>query len=520
MNKFINGLQNASNFTYTENGAVTHKTTKSNLLDMFAMGAAMRTRSDEDVIVMFQKAYAENPVYALKCLFYIRDVRGGQGERRFFRTVMKHMARTETAAVMRNLKHIPEFGRWDDLYVFVGTPLEKEAFAFMKEQLALDVTCKTPSLLAKWLKSENTSSQKSRELANKTRVAFGMNHKQYRKTLSVLRERINIVERLMSENRWDEIEFDKIPSRAGMIYKNAFARHDIERMKKDPQVQSYADFAKDTTKKVNAKALYPYECVAEAMKAMRGGYGWYGRDTGVALDDTNRLMVNKYWDNLADYFNGATFNGMAIVDTSGSMCGSDAAAPINVAISIGMYCAEKAKGPYANNFITFSSNPTFVEIEGVDFCDKVVRMSRADWGGSTNVEAAFDMMLDVAVKNHLSQSDIPENLIIISDMEFDSCVTSGARSTDRWGYCYGRSSVNDTLFEAMAKKWRAHGYDMPHLIFWNVQARQNNIPMIGNGNVSYVSGMSPSIFETIMSGKTGYDLMMEKLNTERYACIQ
>jgi hypothetical protein len=521
MNKFINGLQNASNFTYTENGAVTHKTTKSNLLDMFAMGAAMRTRSDEDVIVMFQKAYAENPVYALKCLFYIRDVRGGQGERRFFRTVMKHMARTETTAVMRNLKHIPEFGRWDDLYVFVGTPLEKEAFAFMKEQLALDVTCKTPSLLAKWLKSENTSSQKSRELANKTRVAFGMNHKQYRKTLSVLRERINIVERLMSENRWDEIEFDKIPSRAGMIYKNAFARHDIERMKKDPQVQSYADFAKDTTKKVNAKALYPYECVAEAMKAMRGGYGWYGRDTGVALDDTNRLMVNKYWDNLADYFNGATFNGMAIVDTSGSMCGSDAAAPINVAISIGMYCAEKAKGPYANNFITFSSNPTFVEIEGVDFCDKVVRMSRADWGGSTNVEAAFDMMLDVAVKNHLSQSDIPENLIIISDMEFNSCVTSGARSTDRWGgYGYGRSSVNDTLFEAMAKKWRAHGYDMPHLIFWNVQARQNNIPMIGNGNVSYVSGMSPSIFETIMSGKTGYDLMMEKLNTERYACIQ
>ena len=521
MNKFINGLQNASNFTYTENGAVTHKTTKSNLLDMFAMGAAMRTRSDEDVIVMFQKAYAENPVYALKCLFYIRDVRGGQGERRFFRTVMKHMARTETAAVMRNLKHIPEFGRWDDLYVFVGTPLEKEAFAFMKEQLALDVTCKTPSLLAKWLKSENTSSQKSRELANKTRVAFGMNHKQYRKTLSVLRERINIVERLMSENRWDEIEFDKIPSRAGMIYKNAFARHDIERMKKDPAVQSYADFAKDTTKKVNAKALYPYECVSEAMKAMNGNYGWYGSRNPVALDDTNRLMVNKYWDNLADYFNGATFNGMAIVDTSGSMCGSNADAPINVAISIGMYCAEKAKGPYANNFITFSSNPTFVEIEGVDFCDKVVRMSRADWGGSTNVEAAFDMMLDVAVKNHLSQSDIPENLIIISDMEFNSCVTSGARSTDRWGgYGYGRSSVNDTLFEAMAKKWRAHGYDMPHLIFWNVQARQNNIPMIGNGNVSYVSGMSPSIFETIMSGKTGYDLMMEKLNTERYACIQ
>jgi hypothetical protein len=197
------------------------------------------------------------------------------------------------------------------------------------------------------------------------------------------------------------------------------------------------------------------------------------------------------------------------------MCGPEAFAPINVAISLGMYCGMKAKGPYANHFITFSSVPTFVEIEGVDFCDKVQRMSGADWGGSTNVEAAFDLMLKVACENHLSQSEIPENLIIISDMEFNHCVSSNAYRSN-----WGGGGVNETLFETMAKKWRAHGYDMPHLIFWNVQARQNNIPMIGNGNVSYVSGMSPSIFETIMSGKTGYDLMMEKLNTERYACIQ
>ena len=515
MNKFISGLQDVSNFTRTENGAVTHKTTKSDLLDMFAMGAAYRTRSDEDVILMFQKAYKENPVYALKCLFYIRDVRGGQGERRFFRTCMKWLAQTDKVAAARNLRHVPEFGRWDDLYVFVGTALEKDAFAFMKEQLALDVTCKTPSLLAKWLKSENTSSQKSRELANKTRAAFGMNHKQYRKTLSVLRERINIVERLMSENRWDEIEFDKIPSRAGMIYKNAFARHDIERMKQDPSVQSYADFAKDTTKKVNTKALYPYECVAEAMKIMGYGGGWYGHRSGVAMDDTNRLMINKYWDNLADYFNGSTFNGMAIVDTSGSMCGSEASAPINVAISLGMYCAEKAKGPYAGNFITFSSNPKFVQIEGVDFCDKVQRMSGAEWGGSTNVEAAFDLMLSVAVKNHLSQSEIPENLIIISDMEFNHCVSSNTYRSS-----WGGGGVNETLFETMAKKWRAHGYDMPRLTFWNVQARQNNIPMRDDGRVTYVSGMSPVIFEQVMKGLTAWDLMMDKLDSDRYACIK
>lgn len=518
MNTFMNGLSNASNFTFTENGALTHKTTKSDLLDMFAMGAAYRTRSDADVILMFRKAFKENPVYALKCLFYIRDVRGGQGERRFFRVAMRDLAVQNTEAVLRNLKHIPEFGRWDDLYVFEGTPVEKQAFAFMREQLALDVQCKTPSLLAKWLKSENTSSKESVRLANITRKHLGMTHKQYRKTLSILRERINVLERLMSAGKWDEIEFDKIPSKAGMKYKNAFARHDIERMKADKDVQSYADFAKDTTKKVNAKALYPYECVAEAFKAMRGGM--YGYRSNTPLDDTNRLMVNKYWDNLADYFNGASFNGMAIVDTSGSMCGSSADAPINVAISLGMYCAEKAKGPFADHFITFSSNPTFMKVEGVDFCDKVVRMSRADWGGSTNVEAAFDMMLDTAIKNRCPQSDIPENLVIISDMEFDSCVTSGARSRDRWGGGYMLRKNDLTLFEAMAEKWAAHGYKMPHLIFWNVQARQNNVPMIGHGAVSYVSGMSPSIFETIMTGKTGLDLMFEKLDSPRYECIR
>lgn len=511
MNTFMNAMKNSANFTHTENGAITHKTTQSALLDMFAMGAAMRTRSDEDVILMFQKAYAENPVYALKCLFYIRDVRGGQGERRFFRTVMKHIANTEIDVVRRNLKYIPEFGRWDDLYVFVDTPIEEDAMNFIREQLELDVQCKTPSLLAKWLKSENTSSRESCRLGDITRRYLHMTHKQYRKTLSILRKRINVLECLMSENRWDEIKFDKIPSRAGVLYKNAFARHDLERAK-NGNVQTYAEFAKDATKTVNAKALYPYECVAEAFKVMRNGY----RCRNVAMDDTNRLMVNKYWDNLTDYFNGASFNGMAIVDTSGSMCGLDASAPINVAISLGMYCAERNSGPFANHFMTFSSNPTFVEIEGVDFCDKVVRMSEADWGGSTNVEAAFDLMLKTAIESGCSQDEIPQNLIIISDMEFNACVTSGPVTYNRYG---SHNVPGETLFEAMSKKWAAAGYKMPRLTFWNVDARQNNIPMVDTEYVTYVSGMSPVIFEQVMKGLTAWDLMMDKLDSPRYECI-
>lgn len=505
-NKFLDGLTDSANFAYTENGSICRKTTKFDLLDMFAMGAAMRNRSDSDVILMFRKAYAENPVYALKCLFYIRDVRGGQGERRFFRVVMKDLASWDTAAARRNLRYVPEFGRWDDLYVFVGTPLENDAFNFMKEQLALDVECKTPSLLAKWLKSENTSSAESRKLANITRQHFGMNHKQYRKTLSILRNRINIVERLMSENRWDEIEFDKIPSKAGMIYKNAFARHDLEREKSAKEVQTYAEFARDTTKKVNAKTLYPYECVEEAAKLM-GSTRW--GSSCVSMDNTDRLMVNKFWDNLTDYFNGASLNALAVVDTSSSMWGT----PVYVATFLGMYCAEKANGPFAGHYVSFSRNPRLVKVEGVDFCDKVDRIIRTDLCENTDIEKTFDMLLNTAIRNKCSQEDLPQNIIIISDMEFDR-----ARG---YGYYTNRisSASTETLMEGIARKWENAGYKMPHLIFWNVDARQNNIPMLGNGPISFVSGFSPSIFQTIMTGKTGYELMMEKLDSPRYSVI-
>ena len=507
MNALLNGMKDATNYTLTENGGITHVTTKSDLLDMFAMGAAMRSRSDADVILMFMKAFQENPSYALKCLFYIRDVRGGQGERRFFRVIMKWLAENHTDAARRNLKYVPEFGRWDDLYVFVGTPLQNDALQIMKDQLELDVQCKTPSLLAKWLKSENTSSAESRRLGGITRKFIGLNHKQYRKTLSILRERINVLERLMSENRWDEIEFDKIPSKAGLKYKNAFARRDIIKAK-------YEAFAKNTETKVNAKALYPYEVVDQAIKCGRISNGWSIRYRDYDPEDVDRLMVNKYWDNLADYFNGATFNGIAVVDTSGSMTRGDAAAPINVAISLGLYCAEKANGPFANHYISFASRPQLIETKGVDFVDKVQRIYRTNLVDDTNIEAVFDLLLNTAIKNHCTQDDLPQNVIIISDMEFNMAVN------DRW---YNPNSITtnnvETVLEGKAREWARHGYQMPHLIFWNVDARQNNIPMLGNGPISFVSGMSPTIFETIMSGKTGYDLMMEKLNSERYACI-
>lgn len=512
MDKFLQGLVNETNFTYTENGGITHKTTKSDLLDMFAMGAAMRTRSDEDVILMFRKAYEENPTYALKCLFYIRDIRGGQGERRFFRLCIKDLAKNDKVAMRRNIPNIPEYGRWDDLYELINTPVEKDMWDFMKHQLVLDIQSKTPSLLAKWMKSENTSSYDSKKLGRVTRIHMGMTPRQYRKTLSILRERINVLETLMSAGEWDKIEFDKIPSKAGFIYKNAFARHDVERMMKaTAPIQSYKDFANDETKTVNAKDLYPYEIVGQAIDITKYSY---------KHDTTNRNIVNKYWDNYLKSFDDFTFNGIAVVDTSASMLRyGDKSQPMNVAISLGLCCAEKARGPFHDHFITFSANPQLIRVEGVDFVDKVKRIYSKNICENTNIKGVFDLLLKTARENFCSQEEIPENIIIISDMEFDSCASPGWRRYGNADFpAFNRQNVSTEL-EKIAEEWMRYGYKIPNLIFWNVDARQNNIPMIAPG-ASFVSGMSPSIYQTIATGKTGYDLMMEKLDSKRYEAVK
>ena len=490
MNSFLDNLDNATNWKYTENGAVTHDHTKSKVLDMFAMGGSYRNRSDADCINLFINALEENEALAMKCLFYLRDVRGGQGERRFFRVCFKWLCDNNPEAAKRNLEYLSEYGRWDDLiYATVGTKLEDYALFLIKEQLVLDMESKTPSLLAKWLPSENASSHKTRKMAIKVRTYLKMTHKEYRKALAELRKRINIVERLMSENRWDEIEFDKIPSKAGLIYKNAFARRDLIAKK-------YETFAKDADTKVNAKVLYPYDVAHRA-------FNCYDRD----YNSTDRLMIQKYWDNLADYYKGREENGLAIVDTSGSMSGQ----PLEVAVSLGAYIAERGHGPFANHFITFSSRPELIKFEGVDITDKFHRARRADWEMNTDLESVFKLLLRTAQKENTKPEDMPTRLYILSDMEFDGCLT------DDW-YSHSSQDEVETLLEKIAREWKEAGYELPPVVFWNLNARQNNIPAMG-GRFSYVSGFSPVMIEQILSGVDGYDLMLMKLMSERYAVI-
>lgn len=354
-------------------------------------------------------------------------------------------------------------------------------------------------MIFKWLPSENTSSKETIAKARKIREYLGITSRQYRKMLSYGREKERVLERLMSQGRFDEIEFDKIPSRAGLIYRNAFARRDLIKAK-------YEAYAKDTTAKMNAATLYPHEIAHQAFAANYESY-----------ESTNRLMLQKAWDNLPNYYGDNIENGIAVVDVSGSMSGT----PMEAAVSLGAYIADKAHGPFANHFITFSGNPALVKFEGVDITDKLCRCVRADWGMSTNVEAVFDMLLNTAMKQNVKPEDMPNRVYIFSDMEFDQCVTSGPVDTSRWSnnfdYLVDSRGIN-TLFESMKAKWARCGYKMPDCVFWNLNARSQNIPAIGEG-FSYVSGFSPTMISCILGGKDGLDLVLEKLDSERYAQI-
>lgn len=362
-------------------------------------------------------------------------------------------------------------------------------------------------LIFKWLKSENASSIKTKQLAKKTREAFDMTAREYRKLLSYGREKTKVLERLMSANEWDKIDFSKIPSKAGLIYKNAFARRDI-------LAKRYETFAKSDETKVNADALYPHDIAHMALKK------------GVRYEDIEspkRLMLQKYWDNLKDFYNGREENGLAVVDVSGSMYWT----PMEVAISMGAYIADKAHGPFANHFITFSAYPELVEFKGVDIVDKFNRCVNADWGMNTNIQAVFDMLLDTAKKKRVRPEDMPTRLYIFSDMEFDECVffdnSSFKLSQDIWGGWSRRNGVNsieevNSNLEHIKQHWEAAGYKMPSIIFWNLASRQNRIPAIGEG-FSYISGFSPVMIENILSGRDGYDLMIDKLMSKRYEAV-
>lgn len=364
------------------------------------------------------------------------------------------------------------------------------------------------SLIYKWLPSENASSYKTKKMGNKIRKYLKLTHKEYRKLLAWGREKENILERLMSENKWTDIEFSKIPSRAGLIYKNAFARRDLIQKK-------YKEFIKSEDTKVNTQALYPYDVVHMATKE----FDSWGKAND-NFDATERLAIEKYWNQLPNYCGDQECNMLCVCDTSGSMtCGNGPAKPINVAIALSMYAAERAKGPFQGHYISFSSRPQLIEIEGVDFVDKVARIYEKNLCENTNINAVFDMLRNMVTSGRARKEDLPKTIVILSDMQIDSG-SGGYSYWDRRDSGIRWTQENSkTEMEKIRAQWEAAGLELPRLVYWNIESRSQTVLDCGP-DVTLCSGASPVLFEQIMQGISGRQLMMNKLMSKRYECIK
>ena len=482
----LNYLKQEANKTVTENGAATHITTESDCLDLFATIGALRRESDSEIVTRFVRAYSENRDIAMKLLFFARDIRGGLGERRVFKVILNWLANNEPATVRKNIAHVAEYGRYDDLLCLMGTACEKEMLNVLKAQFEADFEAfkngGEVSLLTKWLPSVNASSAETVLCAKKIARHFGMSDASYRKALVALRAHIRIIENNLREKDYS-FDYSKQPSKAMYKYRKAFIRNDGER---------YSQFLDKVTTgeaKLHASTLMPYEIITP----------FFRRN----VSDEERKAINTTWISQEDF--GDTENALAVIDGSGSMYGGVDPMPATVALSLGIYFAERNKGAFKNHFITFSENPQLVEIKGEDILDKVRYCHGFNEVANTNIQKVFELILDAAKKNSVPQDELPKKLYIISDMEFD--------------YCAEDASL--TNFEYAKKLFAEAGYTLPEIVFWNVASRNRQQPVTRNEQgVALVSGCTPRLFSMVASGTMNpYAFMLEVVESERYAKI-
>lgn len=484
MGSFLTALQSEGTKTArTENGAVTHSTTTNAVLDFFALAGAKRN-DIAGAKNLFRKAYAEDRQLAVRALFYLRDIRGGQGERTLFRELFRELTRLDLGTAEKLLGFIPEYGRWDDvvsLYGFGG--LNNAANSLISDQFHKDIQNyelgKSISLMGKWLPSENASSANSRVMARTIATDLGLSYREYRKAVVKLRKYIGLLEQKMSENDWTAVDYGKLPSQASRKHVKAFKRHDEERF------DGFLNRVIEGKESMNAGTVATYE----VLDVVRKG---------------NDKAANAIWSSLPDYTNGS--NALVVADTSGSMFSgyNSSTRPIDVSTSLALYFAEHNTGPFNGYFITFSERPELVKVTGSTLTQKLQNIEAARWGFNTDIEAVFDLILRSAKNAGADAEDIPKVIYIISDMEFDS-VTGG---------------TNETNYEAAKRKFNAAGFKLPHVVFWNVASRNENVPTTAAAtNVTLVSGLSQSTFRYVLEGKTPVQSMLDILNGERYEQI-
>lgn len=486
----------------TENGAVSYAEHIDPFVDFFYKLPGKRREEENDVYAQFMRCMADDPALAMRFLFFIRDVRGGAGERHTFRAIYRALPAT---AIAKTMHLVPEYGRWDDLLYLIDNAVDGSVGEMvldyvvecLRKDMAAYVDDKSVSLLAKWMPSIRNVSKKSVDLARRLARAMNMTEKEYRKTLSALRKHIDVVERRMSLGDWNGIEYGKVPSKASLLYRKAFGKHSPERY------GAYLEGLKKGEEKVNAAAVFPHEIVTKYYS----GQGW-----GIQLQAEDALLEGQ-WKALPMPKGGVLENAIVVRDGSGSMWNGIPGAPNcraeNVADALSILCAQNLRGPFANKFITFSRTPQFVDLSGAKTLhDKLAILSSYTECSNTNVEATMDLILNTVVSCGMKQEEIPA-VVIVSDMEFDF-----AR-----GECSFENDPKkiDTLFETIAKRWKSAGYELPKIVFWNVNSRSNAVPMQENKNgLVLMGGFSQNLMDILSNGGSLRETVERKLNSGRY----
>ncbi len=499
MDEIKKTLDNEYNVSVTENGALGFRTTGKALLDLNFAVASLRSASDDEIVNKFMKAFCEDKILAMRWLFFARDVRQGLGERRLFRVVVSTLVKSNPEMVLPVIKLFSEYGRWDDMWCLLDIPEAAEViYDIVDKQLTEDLKNmnegKSCSLLAKWIPSINGSSKQTKRYAKQLRKALGLTEREYRKALSKFRKYLDVVEVKMSSKNWSEINYETVPSRANLIYNNAFLRNDEERRR------DYLNRLEKGEAKINASVLYPHDIVHKYAES------WSYR---VKPKDTT---LEELWKALPDTVQGGG-NTIVVADGSGSMTvrvGNTNVSALEVANALAIYFAEHSSGQFKDKYITFSSRPQFVDFSNCNSLhDKIQTALTHSEVSNTNIEAVFDLILDTAVKNKMSQDDIPQNILIISDMEFD------------YAQDY-RHAMTQRLFETIRQRYKAAGYKLPRLVFWNVNSRTDTIPMKENElGIALVSGFSTNICKMVLSGELDpYKCLLETINAERYDAVE
>ena len=503
---FANAMYRAGSEKLTENGAFAYDSTAQGaLLDLFSQIGALRPRTEDEIARKFAAAFKEDKLLATKMMFYAGDIRqGGLGERRTFRICLRWMAENHPAIVVKNIHLIPYFNRFDTLFVLVGTECESLMWELIAETLTKDVKAMKASrngkhvpasLLAKWMPSENTSSVKTRALAVKAIKALRLTPRKYRQMLSALRKHINVTERLMSAGEWGCIDYAKVPSYAMHNYGSAFAKHDHERF------DAYLKSVSKGETKINSSVLFPYDLVEKYLSPR--GYGVQtvrAGDCRVAAKED--AVVEAQWKALPNYLT-KTVNAVVMADVSGSMT-MGSIRPMATSIGLATYFAQHNTGAYRNMYLTFTDNPHFINIpEGASLLECVKKVASAGVGYNTNLEKAFRAVLDLAVGNGVADKDMPKTIVVISDMEIDKYMRPGRH----WDF-----------LTKMRALYAAHGYKLPKIVMWNVNARKDTV-LSQDEQTIFISGQSASSFKALcqnLDGVTAYELMLQVLNSAAY----